>query len=374
MEKQAGSNIWQTHIEENMYDNFYFFKKVSLVDKYNFYDYMWMMIEWWVSISEALSSVSNKIKNTFFISKISELKMYISSWDSFSRSMKKIPMIFSNSEIAIIESGETTWDLHTTFLKLSEDLKKIHNLHLKITGALTYPIIIFLFLLVAVLIVLTYVIPAIMPIFNNSWVELPLATTMLISVSNFIRNNAILLIFFFIFVAIFFSFYKNTQKWKLVISNFLLNLPIIWNVYKNYILSIFASTLWTLISSWVPVVKALKLVSKTVNNVEYQELISLISDEVSKWNKITDAMLNLDKTWFYFPADFIQLFSVWEKTASLDVVTKKISSQYSIEVDHSLWNLTKWIEPIAILIAWFFVAWFAFAIFWAILKVTETIN
>lgn len=361
-------------VDENMYDNFYLFKKVSLVDKYNFYDYMWMMIEWWVSISDALSSVSNKIRNTFFVSKIHELKMYISSWDSFSKSMKKMPMIFSNSETAIIESGETTWDLHTTFLKLSEDLKKIHNLQQKIKWALTYPLIIFIFLLIAVLIVLTYVIPAILPIFDNSWVELPFATIMLINVSNFIRNNSILLILFFIFSLIFFSFFKNTQKWKLVISNFILNFPIVWNVYRNYILSIFASNLGTLMSSWVPVVKALKLVSKAINNVEYQELISLISDEVSKWNKITDAMQEADKKGKYFTPDFIQLFSVWEKTASLDVVTKKISSQYSIEVDNSLWNLTKWIEPIAILIAWFFVVWFAFAIFWAILKVTETVN
>ena len=361
-------------VDENMYDNFYFFKKVSLVDKYNFYDYMWMMIEWWVSISDALSSVSNKIRNTFFVSKINELKMYISSWDSFSKSMKKMPMIFSNSETAIIESGETTGDLHTTFLKLSEDLKKIHNLQQKIKWALTYPLIIFIFLLVAVLIVLTYVIPAILPVFDNSWVELPFATIMLISVSNFIRDNALLLILFFIATAIFFSFYKNTQKWRLVISNFLLNFPIVWTVYRNYILSIFASNLGTLMSSWVPVVKALKLVSKAINNIEYQELISLISDEVARWNKITDAMQEADKKGKYFTPDFIQLFSVWEKTASLDVVTKKISLQYSIEVDNSLWNLTKWIEPIAILIAWFFVVWFAFAIFWAILKVTETVS
>jgi type IV pilus assembly protein PilC len=257
---------------------------------------------------------------------------------------------------------------------LSEDLKKIHNLQQKIKWALTYPLIIFIFLLVAVLIVLTYVIPAILPVFDNSWVELPFATIMLISVSNFIRDNALLLILFFIATAIFFSFYKNTQKWRLVISNFLLNFPIVWTVYRNYILSIFASNLGTLMSSWVPVVKALKLVSKAINNIEYQELISLISDEVARWNKITDAMQEADKKGKYFTPDFIQLFSVWEKTASLDVVTKKISLQYSIEVDNSLWNLTKWIEPIAILIAWFFVVWFAFAIFWAILKVTETVS
>jgi type IV pilus assembly protein PilC len=58
----------------------------------------------------------------------------------------------------------------------------------------------------------------------------------------------------------------------------------------------------------------------------------------------------------------------------LDKVTKKLTDQYTREVDYSLWNLTKWIEPIALLIAWVFVLWFAFAIFGAILKVTQTVS
>jgi type IV pilus assembly protein PilC len=288
--------------------------------------------------------------------------------------MKKIPMIFSPSEIAVVESWETTGNLDNTFIKLSDDLKKIHNLHQKIKWALTYPLIIFIFLFVAVIIVLTYVIPAIMPVFETSWVELPLATIMLVKVSEFIRNNFISLVILLLLIVIGLNLYKNTQKGRLVISNFILNFPIIWNVYRNYILSVFASSLWTLISSWVPIIKSLQLTSKSINNLEYQNLITEISLEVSRWNKITDSMQIADKKWFYFTPDFIQLFSVWEKTASLDVVTKKISAQYSIEVDNSLWNLTKWIEPIAILIAWLFVVWFAFAIFGAILKVTETVS
>ena len=76
----------------------------------------------------------------------------------------------------------------------------------------------------------------------------------------------------------------------------------------------------------------------------------------------------------FFPADFLQMLSVWEKTASLEKVTKKISVQYNREVDYSLSNLTKWIEPIAIMLAWVFVLWFAFAIFGAIMKVTQTVS
>lgn len=355
-------------------DKIYLLKKVSLVDKYNFYDYIWMMIDWWVSVPDALSSVVSKIKNQYFVSKINELKMYISSWDSFSRAMKKIPSLFSSSEIAIVESWEVSWELDKTLMRLSEDLKRIHNLYLKIKWALTYPIIIFVFLLIAVLIVLAYVIPSILPVFSNSWVELPFATKLLISTSNFIVNNFFLLIFLFVLIIIAFLIYKNTEKWQLAISNLLLKTPLIWSVYRNYLLAIFASNLWSLISSWLPIIKSFNLSAKALNNLEYEKLIQKVIKEISSWNKITDSLQNADKKGFYFTPDFIQLFSVWEKTASLWVVSKKISTQYEIEVDNSLTNLTKWIEPIAILIAGFFVMWFAFAIFWAILKVTQTVG
>ncbi len=364
----------EMHEEMKMYDEFYLFKKVSLLEKSNFFEYVSVMLEWWVSLNETLSSVSNKLKNVYFINKIGELKMYIWSWDSFSKSMKKIPWIFSQPEVATVEAWEATWTLSIVLAKLSEELKKVHNLTLKVKAALTYPAIIFLFLIIAVVIVLTYVIPNIVPVFTTSWVELPLATKALISTSDFLRNNFFLLAFFIIWLVLLLLYYKNTREWRLVMWNLMLSTPIIWIVYRNYILSSFSSNFGSLLWAWIPVVKSLNLVSKSINNTIYQDLLLAIAEKVSKWNKITDSMVEVDKKWKYFPIDFIQLFSVWERTASLEQISKKISDQYTREVDYSLTTLTKWIEPIAILMAWTFVVWFAFAIFWAILKVTQTVG
>lgn len=88
-----------------------FARKVSLVDKFNFYEYLSVMLDGGVTISETLESVQSKIQNAFFKEKIQELQTYVSSGDSFSKSMKKIPQIFSSGEISIIESGETTGKL-----------------------------------------------------------------------------------------------------------------------------------------------------------------------------------------------------------------------------------------------------------------------
>lgn len=354
--------------------NFSIFQKVSIADKFNFYEYLSVMLDGGVTISETLDSVQTKIKNQFFKEKIREIQTYVSSWDSFSKSMKKVPQIFSSWEIAIVESWETTWKLSLSLGNLSDNLRKSYDLRSKIKAALTYPTIIFAFLILAIIIVLTYVIPAVSQLFETSEVALPAATIALIATSNFVIYNWAILLLLIATLLVLFYGYKNTEKWKANIDYFILGLPLIGRVYKNYLLASISTSLWSLIASGVPVIKSLSLTAKSLDNLVYEVHINKVIEKVSWWQKIVDSFWEVDPEHKLFPLDFLQMLSVWEKTASLDTVTKKLTAQYTREVDYSLSNLTKWIEPIAILIAWVFVLWFAFAIFWAILKVTQTVG
>ncbi len=353
---------------------FYLFRRVSLVDKFNFYEYLSIMLDWWVTIVSSLEWVQWKIKNVYFKEKLQELLVYISSWDSLSKAMKKIPDIFWASETSIIEAWEKSWTLVDSLASIALEFKKLHELKSTIKNALTYPLIILIFLVVAVMIVMTYVIPSIIPLIEDAWVEKPFATVALIATSNFVSNNWILIIIFIIAVIFWLIWYKNTASWKRNIDVLLLKMPLVWVLYKNYIIASTSSVLGSLLNSWVPIVKTLILVWKTTDNVVYEDLFNQISIKVWTWKKLVDSILEVDETSEYFPADFLQLLSVWEKTASISKVTKKLNEQYTREVNYSLANLTKWIEPIAIFIAWIFVLWFAYAIFWAILKLTDTVG
>ena len=355
-------------------NNLPIFRKISLIDKFNFYEYLWVMLDGWVSVSETLDSVQTKIRNKYFKEKIKELQTYVSSGDSVSKSMKKIPQIFSSGEIAIIESWETTGSLSKSLAQLSDNLRKSHDLRSKIKAALTYPTIIFLFLILAIVIVLIYVIPAVSQLFETSEVELPAATKALIATSNTVIYNWPIILLILASAAVWFYGYKNTEKWRANLDYILLRIPLVWTVYRNYLLAQLSTNLWSLVSSWVPVVKSLSLSAKSLDNMVYETHLLAVMNKVSAWQKIVDSMQEVDETHDFFPLDFLQMLSVWEKTASLDTVTKKLTDQYTREVNYSLANLTKWIEPLAILISWVFVLWFAFAIFGAILRVTQTVS
>lgn len=355
-------------------NDFRFFSKVSLVDKFNFYEYLSVMLDGGVTISETLESVQTKIRNPFFKEKISQLQTFVSSWDSFSKSMKKVPPVFSAAEISMVESWEATGKLSLALGHLSENLQKTYDLRSKIKSALTYPAIIFAFLILAIVIVLAYVIPAVSQLFETSEVELPLATKALIATSDFVIHGWGIILLFIATAIVLFYGYKNTEKGEANIDYFILNLPLIGKVYKNYILASLSTNLGSLVSSWVSVVQSLSLTAKSMNNAVYESHILAVMKKVSWGQKITESMAEVDPTHQIFPLDFLQMLSVGEKTASIDSVSKKITNQYTREVNYSLANLTKWIEPIAILIAGIFVLWFAFAIFWAILKVTQTVS
>jgi len=363
-----------TNTQNNKQKDIILFKSVSTIEKYNFFEYLSVMVDSWVTISDALDSVLARIKNPFFIEKITELKTYVSSWDSFSKSMRKVPQIFNIGEVSIIEAWEATGMLVEALQKLSDDLKRTFELKKKVKGSLTYPIIIFLFLILAVVIVLTYVIPSLTPLFETAEVDLPWATVALVATSDFLRENYWYIIFVIFAGIVALVWYRSTPEWKNKINNILLGTPLIGPVFQNYVLSNVSASIWTLIGSWVNIIKALRLTWKSTWSPLYESLFDWIIERVSNGKKIVESMEEVDPDGRYFPLDFLQMLSVWEKTARIEEISKKINAQYSREVDYSLANLTKWIEPIAILLAGTFVLWFAFAIFGAILKVTQTVN
>ena len=354
--------------------NVNFWNRITIKDKALLYEHLSNLIDWWVTVTNALKWFLEKTQNPKLWLEISNLLLFIESGDSFSIAMKKMPFIFNKKEVAIVEAWESSWTLQRSFLSLSLQLNQEEDLKKKVTWALTYPMIILLFLVIAVFVIMMYVIPKIQPLFESTWVELPLSTRMLIYVSQFFINDFYSIIVGIVIVVFVFKTYINTISWRRTLDDFYLSIPLVWTVYRNYIISQIASNLWLLIWAWIPIVKTLALTWDSSNNSIYKEAIYLVSKNVASGKKITQSIEDTDPEHKYFTNDFIQMMAAGEKTSTINKVCDKIANQYSKEVDSSLNILMKWIEPTALLIAWVFVLWFAFAIFSAVLKITETVS
>jgi len=127
--------------------------------------------------------------------------------------------------------------------QLAENLRKNYELRKKVKTSLTYPLIIFLFLILAIVIVLVYVIPAVSELFENAETELPIATQMLVASSDFVITHWALIIVVLLMILFGLYAYINTETGKANYDYFLLRLPLVGKVYRNYLLAHFSTLL-----------------------------------------------------------------------------------------------------------------------------------
>ncbi len=172
----------------------HFWNRITLKEKAVFYEHLSNLIDGGVTLIEALDSFCEKVVNPLFYREVAQLLHLIDSGDIMSMAMKKLPRTFDKSEISIVEAGEQSGTMQRSFASLADDLRSREELRQKLVAALTYPAIILVFLVAAIIIIMIFVIPKLLPLFETAQTELPLSTRSLIATSNFISNHFFLII------------------------------------------------------------------------------------------------------------------------------------------------------------------------------------
>lgn len=221
----------------------HFWNSISLKEKAIFYEHLANLVDGGITLIEALESFCQKVVNPRMYREITQLLLMIDSGDSMSNAMKKLPRTFDISEVSIIQAGEQSGALHRSFMSLAEDIRNRDDLRKKILSAMTYPLIIVGFLLTAIVVVMVFVIPKLLPLFETSETELPLSTRSLIATSNFISGNFFLLLFLVIIGVVALYSYAITPNGKDFFDRLLLKIPVVGNVYRNYMIVRIATTL-----------------------------------------------------------------------------------------------------------------------------------
>lgn len=344
---------------------------ISLKEKIIFYESIANLLEWGITLLGAFKWLLSRTHPGLLYDTIEHTIFFIESGDSLNIAMRKFPSFYEEKEIALIESGEQTGMLKDSFQAIASELRMQSELRTKVIGALTYPFVIMFFLVLALTVVMTFVVPQIMPIIAEMTTEISFSTKSLIWVSNFMRDNIFFIIATLVWAALIFRGYIMTDEWKKKFDYAKIYTPIVGLVYKNYLIVQVMSTFHLLSSSGVSIVKTLRLTGASSWNSKMNEMFSFMADEISKGKKISEAMLDADKSGYIFSSDIIQMIESAEKTSTVHTITQKISEQYRREVDASLAIMVKLIEPIALLMAWVFVMWFAIAIFSSIMQVVD---
>jgi type IV pilus assembly protein PilC len=293
----------------------------------------------------------------------------IQSGHSLSATLKLFPKSFSDSEIAMVESGEKTGKLNTALLQLATQIEKLASLSKKLIGALIYPALIIVVMIGVIFVLMWQVVPKLIGIFADFW-GLPPATQMLVSVSDFIQN------YWYLFFIIPFLLMSSLTAWRktehglYITDKILLKIPGVGSLLQKIIISRFARLLSSLMGSGVSIVEALRIISGALGNEVYRQRVLLLRDDVTRG--VTMGVSLEDDP--LFPDMVTQMIRVGEETAKIDTIIIKVADFYDEEVDGAVSTINKIIEPIIIVTMAVVVGFIAYAIMTPIMQLSDVIS
>lgn len=303
-----------------------------------------VMISATVPIVKALKILTKQTENVTFKIILSEISDEVDGGAKLSASLARYPQVFDDFFVHMIRSGETMGKLDETLNYLADQKEKDYDLTSKIKGAMIYPVFILFGLLVVGIVMMIFVIPKLTAVLQESGAALPIATRLLIGTSNFLQNFWWIIIISIIVLGVAYRLYYRTPKGRIQIDYLKLKLPIFGNIYKKIYLTRFCRSFANLITSGIPLSRALEIVADVVGNNTFKDLTLKTIKEVEDGNSVS-TVFSKSKV---VPIMLTQMLNVGEQTGRLDKILAKLADFYAKEVENLVANLVSLIEPMII--------------------------
>lgn len=346
------------------------YKKVKLQTLVVFSRQFATMINAGISIVKCLDIMEGQTKDEVLKPVIAQAMRDVKSGMSLTDAFAKHPNVFSKLYVNMIKAAELGGILDGILDRVAGFLENEMDIKVKIKSAMMYPIIVLFFSFGMVAALFLFVLPKFKEIFISMNVEMPPMTKALFD------GSAILQAYWYIPVTLglglFFGirYMGSTPNGRYQIDMFKLKFPIIGDIVQKMAISRFARTFGTLVSSGVPMMRALEIVGETAGNVVIARAVTSARDSVREGQKISTP---LEATGL-FPSMVTHMIDVGEETGRLSEMLIKVSEFYEREVDAAVKGLTSMIEPMLIVFMGVMVGFIAVSVMGPIFKLVSSIN
>jgi type II secretory pathway component PulF len=341
---------------------------VKMKEKGIFYNSLQLLVNSGVTFTRALSLLADRSRNPRF-ERVLRTMVYDMEYGglSFSRAMAKYPFIFTGSESKMVYSGELSGKINETLESIAEQIQKNLDLESRVKSALTYPTIVFGAIILAGIVVMIFIVPQFMTLFEAFDADLPVATKILINVSTFFQKFWWLVITGLFGLVLLFKNWKATENGKRSLSRLLLNMPLIKTLVQNVQTVKIANNFSTLLRSGIAVNQALHILGEIVSNTVISDAIFYVEKKVVTGTQL-HAAFGEDPT---FDPILGEVIEIGEQGGNIPEILQKTGQQYEREVNAQLKNLTTIIEPVVILVVGAALVFMAMAILTPIFKIQE---
>lgn len=318
------------------------FNAPSRVDLILFTRQMYALARAGVPITQALRRLSTTSRNAVLGRTLLAMLEELEAGRDMATAMSRHPKVFGPLLTAIVRVGEESGRIDEAFLRLNQHLEREQKVVEQVKTAVRYPIIVLVFVAIAVFIIMSFVIPEFAKLYGSFNVELPLPTRIIIGTSNFFAAWWWLILAAMVGAAWWVRGYVQTEGGRLRWHGLLLKLPIIGNIVQRATLARFARAFAMATRSGVPVLQALTVVSLAVENDVIARQLLGMRTAIERGESLTRAAA----TQQCFTPLVLQMLTVGEETGQIDEMLVEVADFYEREVDYDVRNLNDLLQPI----------------------------
>ena len=344
--------------------------KIHQKDIKEFCKNMAMMMKTGQSLIMVLELLEATTRNRTLKEMISYTKNEMKNGKSFSSCIKKYKKYFTNMFISMIEIGEKSSSLMDVFLYLSNYYDHQTKIKTKIINAMFYPMILLFLSVVIVFVMSLFVIPMYEGIFIENNITLPLLTKFLFFISNFLKNNLIIVVLFIILVLLLGILLFTSNKGKVLINRILCHIPFISRIYKTINIYIISSSLEIMLANKLSIVDSVNILVNSLNDGYLIRKFKWVYDELRRGQTLSKSLESFN----YFPKMFIEMIKNGENANHLELELKSSSEYYYQKVNDVLTKLTVFIEPLLIILISIFVGGIMASVFVPMLSLLSSIG
>lgn len=322
--------------------NIHFMHHVKIEDLVMFCRQMYSLTKAGIPLLRAIGGLSNTITNPVLRDELKQIGRDLAGGMPMAYSLRKRPDIFSPLFIALINVGENTGELEGSFKQIAEYLSLDMETRKRVKAAIRYPMIVIIFLALAMVVLNIWVIPVFANLFAKFDAELPIYTRILLAVSHFFRTYWYVLLLSVIGISWFWVKWSHSKSGRYTWGKWQMHLPIMGPIVTQSLLARFCRSFAVMISSGITLNQALALVAEAVDNDFLAEKIVKMKTGIEGGQSLAHVAADAN----IFSPLVMQMFAVGDETGQVDTLLLEAAGYYEGEVDYALKNLTAKIEPI----------------------------
>ena len=322
-------------------------KKIKTKDLIFFTTQLSTYVKAGIPLVESLRILSRQYKNKNY-SRIFRSMIYdLTMGDSFSTAMDKQGEAFPRLLINMVKASEMTGELPEALDDMADYFTETDKTRKQMITALTYPAIVLVIAIAAIIFIMVYVVPQFVGIYQSiDGARIPGITIFIMNTSDFLRNKWwLILIVLTLFIGINYYLYKNVKVFKTLVQWIVMHLPVFGNVVIYNEVTMFTKTFASLLSHNVFITDSMEILNKITNNEIYKLLLSDTISNLAKGEKISLAF----KDHWAFPMPAYEMIATGEMTGQLPEMMSKVSSYYQELHRNAVARIKTFIEPLMII-------------------------